>query len=105
LVLTIAATARLLGVSELTVRRRIRAGTLPAVQIGGSWRIPGPSIHRIAELPEKCTIRQIAHSLDVSELTVRRWIKDGHLPATKSDRSWVVDRNDLSEILRLDAAI
>jgi excisionase family DNA binding protein len=33
--LTVAQVARRLNVSEITVRRRIRAGELPAVQLGG----------------------------------------------------------------------
>lgn len=33
--LTVAQVARRLNVSEVTVRRRVRAGELPAVQLGG----------------------------------------------------------------------
>ena len=34
--LTVAEAADMLGVSRITVRRRIRDGTLPAVQLGGA---------------------------------------------------------------------
>ena len=37
---SVKATARELGLSELTVRRAISAGRIPAVQINGNWRIP-----------------------------------------------------------------
>ena len=38
---SVKAAARELGLSELTVRRAINAGRIPAVQINGNWRIPG----------------------------------------------------------------
>ena len=38
---SVKAAARELGLSELTVRRAIGAGRMPAVQINGNWRIPG----------------------------------------------------------------
>jgi excisionase family DNA binding protein len=37
---SVRAAARELGLSEPTVRRFIREGAMPAVEIGGSWRIP-----------------------------------------------------------------
>jgi excisionase family DNA binding protein len=99
LVVTIRETAKQLGVTELTVRRHIKKGKLHAIQIGGSWRIPIPNSDRIEELPEECNLHQIANSLDVSDLTVRRWIKSGQFPATKRDRMWIVARSDLEELL------
>lgn len=99
LVCTIRDTAKRLGVTELTVRRQIKAGKLPAVQIGGSWRIP-TSIHdRILELPTECSLHQVANSLDVSDLTVRRWIRRNQIPAEKRDRSWIIQRADLERLL------
>ncbi len=38
---SIKAAARELCLSELTVRRAITDGSIPAVQIHGNWRIPG----------------------------------------------------------------
>ncbi len=104
LVRTIRETARQLGVSELTVRRRLRDGILQGVQLGGSWRLPGPGIDRIRELPEECSVEQIAQSLIVSELTVRRWIMSGQFPATKSHRVWMIKRSDLEQILGFHAS-
>jgi excisionase family DNA binding protein len=99
LVGTIRETAKQLGVTELTVRRHIKNGKLHAIQVGGSWRIPTPNSVRIIELPAECNLHQVANSLDVSDLTVRRWIKSGQFPATKRDRMWVVQRSDLENLL------
>ena len=99
LVGTVRDVAKQLGVTELTVRRQIKAGKLHAIQIGGSWRIPNSIHDRIQALPMECTLRQVANSLDVSDLTVRRWIKANEIPATKRDRAWVVLRNDLERLL------
>lgn len=99
LVDSVSQAARTLGVSELTVRRHIKLGTVPAVQIGGTWRIPIAEGDRIAQLPEECTIHEVANSFNVSELTVRRWIHGGHFPAAKRGRTWVVLRTDIEGIL------
>jgi excisionase family DNA binding protein len=37
--LTVSETARLLRVGEATVRRLARRGKLPAIRVGGQWRI------------------------------------------------------------------
>ena len=99
LVVTIRDTARRLGVTELTVRRQIKSGKLYAVQIGGTWRIPSSTQDLILELPVECTLNQVATSLGVSELTVRRWIKRKQIPAEKRDRSWIIQRSDLEHLL------
>lgn len=99
LVGTIRDTAKQLGVTELTVRRQIKAGKLRAVQIGSCWRIPSATPEKLQELPLECTLHQVANSLDVSDLTVRRWIKGKQLPATKRNRAWVVMRSDLEALL------
>lgn len=99
LVGTIRETANRLGVTELTIRRQIKSGKLHAVQIGGTWRIPTGSPERINDLPLECSLHQVANCLDVSGLTVRRWIKSGQFPAHKQDGTWVIDRRDLETIL------
>ena len=100
LVWTTEQAAHRLGVSELTVRRRIKAGVVPAIRIGGTLRIPATSA--VDHLPVECTVRQVANSLDVSELTVRRWITAGKLPAMKRGRTWRVARRNLAELLGQD---
>jgi excisionase family DNA binding protein len=104
LVQSISGAARQLGVTELTIRRRIRDGKLPAVQIGGSWRLRGPGFDRLCELPEECTVRQVAHSLYVAEITLWRWVRDGHIPASKRGRMWMIKRSDLEGLLKLEAS-
>jgi excisionase family DNA binding protein len=91
-------------VTELTVRRHIKAGKLHAVQIGGSWRIPCADRERLEELPLECSLHQVANCLDVSSLTVRRWIKSNQLSATKLNRVWVIKRDELEAILGLEAS-
>ena len=91
--------ARHYGVSEITIRRRVRSGQLPAVQIGKSCRIPVDDVRFLRALPGVFTIHQIANLLDVSEVTVRRWIRTGDLPATKRGRSWMVSRRFIERLL------
>lgn len=41
------------------------------------------------------TPQEVAHLLRVSVYTVRRWIKEGNLPAYKVDRGWRISEADL----------
>jgi len=86
-------------VSELTVRRHVKSGRLPAVQIGGTWRLPADNAHRVYDLPLECSIHDVANSLYVSEVTVRRWIRDANIPAKKSGRSWLIRRQVIESLL------
>jgi excisionase family DNA binding protein len=92
---TVVQRARRLGVSPLTVRRRIRTGVDPAVQIGGTWRILLADSRSLQHLPPECSVRQTANTLGVSELTVRRWIASGAIPAVKHGRAWTISRHSL----------
>jgi excisionase family DNA binding protein len=91
--------AKHLGVSELTARRYIRDGRLTAVQIGGTWRIPAADHATARELPDQCSIRQIANSLGVSEVSVRRWIRSGAIQAAKFGGAWKIPRHVVEELL------
>jgi len=42
--LTVSETARLLRIGEATVRRLARRGELPALRVGGQWRIDRDSL-------------------------------------------------------------
>jgi excisionase family DNA binding protein len=99
LVETVRQRARRLGVSELTVWRQLRRGDTSAFRIGGTWRLPGPERGLLDDLPRWCTVRQVANSLAVSELTVRRWIAARELPAMKIGRSWMIPRRHLELLL------
>jgi excisionase family DNA binding protein len=102
LVETVQHRARRLGVSELTVRRHIKGKRVRAIQIGGTWRIPGENAALVYDLPPWCSVRQVANSFDVSELTVRRWIASGALAARKSGRVWKIDRHELIGLIDPD---
>jgi excisionase family DNA binding protein len=99
LVETVRQRASRLGVSELTVWRQLRRGDTPAFRIGGTWRLPAPERDLLDDLPCWCTVRQVANSLAVSELTVRRWIAAAELPAMKIGRSWTIPRHHLELLL------
>lgn len=43
--LTVAEVATVMRVSKMTVYRLVHAGTLPAVQVGRSFRIPEAAVH------------------------------------------------------------
>jgi excisionase family DNA binding protein len=98
LVETIQQRARRLGVSELTIRRRVRSGHDGAFHIGGTWRLPAPCDSSVGDLPTRCSVRQTANSLGVSMLTVRRWISSGEIPAVKDGRAWSIPRHYLEDL-------
>ena len=43
--LTVAEVASVMRVSKMTVYRLVHAGTLPAVQVGRSYRVPEKAVH------------------------------------------------------------
>jgi excisionase family DNA binding protein len=43
--LTVAEVAAMMRVSKMTVYRLVHAGTLPAVQVGRSYRVPEKAVH------------------------------------------------------------
>ncbi|HEX4219613.1 MAG TPA: helix-turn-helix domain-containing protein [Acidimicrobiales bacterium] len=100
LVETIDQRARRLGVSPVTIRRRIRSGQDPAFHVGGAWRLLPPGACSIAHLPKHCSVRQVANTLGVSELSVRRQIASGAMPAKKVGRAWLIPRRYLENLLR-----
>lgn len=46
------------------------------------------------------TPQEVSELLRVSVYTVRRWIKDGHLPAYKVGRGWRISETEIDEWLR-----
>lgn len=50
------------------------------------------------------TTAQVAEQLQVDESTIRRWIVDGRLPATRPGRGYRVNPDDLDELLQLSTA-
>jgi excisionase family DNA binding protein len=92
--------ARRLGVSPLTIRRRIRSGQDAAFRVGGTWRLPLAGA-ALRDLPPECSVRQIANTLGVSELTVRRWIASGQVPAAKDGGVWTISRHFLEDLFKI----
>ncbi len=45
------------------------------------------------------TVKEVAESLQVGEVTVRCWIRDGGLRAIDGDKGWRVADNDLQGFL------
>lgn len=64
------------------------------------------SNHRRRPAPKKSylTTSQVAEQLQVDESTIRRWIVDGRLPATRPGRGYRVNPDDLAELLELSSA-
>jgi excisionase family DNA binding protein len=48
---------------------------------------------------EQLRVDQVAAELKVSEQAVRKWIKGGELPATRTGHAWRVRREDLDEMI------
>jgi excisionase family DNA binding protein len=48
---TVAQVAEGFGRSELTIRRRIKAGPLKAVRIGGAWNVPADKLAALLHPP------------------------------------------------------
>jgi excisionase family DNA binding protein len=48
---------------------------------------------------ELLTLAEISQLLGMNPSSVRLWVHQGLLPATKLGRSWVVRRDDLEELL------
>src|SRR4051812_25821902 len=55
-------------------------------------------------LPAVLSVRQVAAEARVNERTVRRWVTSGALPATMSERSFRISRDDLARFLRAGRA-
>jgi excisionase family DNA binding protein len=49
------------------------------------------------------TVRQVADLLKVSEVTVRRWIRDGELRAIDIGKGWRIGSDDLDMFLERHA--
>lgn len=50
--LTTREVAKLLRISDETVRRQIRTGKIRAVKVGKQWLVPGAELNRILEIED-----------------------------------------------------
>jgi excisionase family DNA binding protein len=55
----------------------------------------GQAVTRMEQQPF-LTPQEVSDLLRVSVYTVRRWIKEGHLPAYKVGRGWRISESDLN---------
>ncbi len=97
--------ARLLGVSSVTVFKRIQKGQIKAVKIGRSYAIPRryveenfPNYKIQAPIQgEYYSVMEAAELLGVSRVAIFKQIKNGKIPAQRIGRHYVIERSVLSD--------
>ena len=47
---------------------------------------------------EFLTIREVAHLLKLSEATIRKWCREGRLPALKLGKAYRIRRSDIDRL-------
>jgi putative molybdopterin biosynthesis protein len=65
-----------------------------------SARSTNPAEHKTFLTPQ-----EVSDLLRVSVYTVRRWIKEGDLPAYKVGRGWRISESDIDEWLRRNQSV
>ena len=61
--------------------------------------MPAPSVNPTGQQPF-LTPQEVSHLLRVSVYTVRRWIKEGSLPAYKVGRGWRISEMEIDRWLK-----
>lgn len=116
--LSTAEAASRLGISQSTVRRRCESGELLAEWNKGNWRIPAPAVEprhhlpavpelvaeRLAHLPLLLSPKQAGDVLGMSEWSVQRACKLGHISHRRIGRLVRVPLAVIVEILSGGAA-
>ncbi len=81
-----------LGLSHSSVTRRVGAGELPAVKLGGQFRYLRTDVEKAQKVVEglagAITAEEAAHRLDVTKYAVLDWIGSNSLPAVKWGRRY-----------------
>ena len=55
------------------------------------------------QVPDLVSVAEAAEMLDVHENTVKQWIRDGKLPASKhGGRNWKINRSDVVALIEAD---
>ncbi|MBI4620343.1 MAG: helix-turn-helix domain-containing protein [Desulfobacterales bacterium] len=52
------------------------------------------------DIPSTFTIKETSEYLEVAEITIRRWVKEGKLPYDRVGKNYVFHVGDLREIKR-----
>lgn len=55
----------------------------------------------MGEAPEHLKADEVAMLCRVTASTVRKWIREGVIPATKVGRAWLIPRVDLEKMLEV----
>jgi excisionase family DNA binding protein len=55
----------------------------------------------VGEAPEHLKADEVAMLCRVTASTVRKWIREGVIPATKVGRAWLIPRVDLEKMLEV----
>ena len=103
--LTLKQAAEITGASYATLRRDIDNGALPAYKVGRKYFITAAAAaaygerRRAVEAIDGYTIRQIMEILPLSYAYIIELIKEGHLPAVKRGRSYIVAKADLQKFI------
>lgn len=71
-----------------------------AAHEAGGVPVAEPAEQLVAELPASfVSTSEAACRAGVSEGLVRRWCRDGHLPAHRAGKAWLIDPCDLDEFV------
>ena len=123
--LTVPEAARRAGLDPETIRRWIRAGRLASAKVGSQYLIDDADLsdaiaghvaagsaarwHWAGETTapygvgegakSRLTVSQAARRARRNPETVRRWVREGKLPATRAGTQIVIDERDLSAFL------
>lgn len=88
-----------------TVREWAQSGKIPMVKKGKSWIISEEDFlawareKKIPPAQRFLSITEVARMLNVSYVTIKRWIEKEGLPALRVGRLWRVEKGDLEEWL------
>jgi len=75
------------------------ARTYPQAPLDPVFNSDFPTVSTVDVTKRRFTVQNVADALGVTTRTVRNYIKNGELPATKPGREYIITRSDLAEFL------
>ncbi len=110
--------ARILRVGRPAVLARLKRGTIPGHQIGGSWIIfkaeirawlastsnqapatPPAPVDVLASYPEEMTYRDLMVLFGKTKQTIYAWLQTGVIPASHAANRWIIFKAQLRPFL------
>lgn len=97
--------ARVMRVAPKTVQRWIQGGKIPMMKMGKSWRISEEDFlvwvkeKKAPPVQRFLSVAKVGYMLDVSPLTIKKWIEKEGLPALKVGKLYRIEKKDLEEWL------